>query len=88
MREAFERFVAAGRDVGQRAVDVVRDVDVNAQAKHAASALNDALSATVDMIGREVSGWFGRSDATDDDPVDESADVIAADSTETSTKPK
>ena len=62
LRQAFERFVDAGRDVGQRAVDVVRDSDVNAQAKHAAASLNDALSATVDMIGREVSGWFGRSD--------------------------
>jgi hypothetical protein len=68
LREAFERFVTAGRDVGQRAVDVVRDADVNAQAKHAATALNDALSATVDMIGREVAGWFGRAEATDDDP--------------------
>lgn len=68
LREAFERFVAAGRDVGQRAVDVVRDAEVNTQAKHAASSLNDALSATVDMIGREVAGWFGRPDAAPDDP--------------------
>lgn len=63
LREAFERLVSAGRDVGQRAADVVRDADVNAQAKHAASTLNEALSATVDMIGREVGGWFGRGDA-------------------------
>lgn len=62
LREAFERFVSAGRDVGQRAAEVVRDADVNAQAKHAASTLNEALSATVDMIGREVGGLFGRGD--------------------------
>jgi hypothetical protein len=62
MREAFERFVAAGRDVGQRAVDVLQDDDVKAQAREAATALNDALSATVDLIGREVGGLFGRGD--------------------------
>jgi len=68
LRDAFERFVSAGRDVGQRAAEVVRDADVNAQAKHAASTLNDALSATVDMIGREVGGWFGRSEGGADEP--------------------
>jgi hypothetical protein len=73
LREAFERLVAAGRDVGQRAVDVLRDDDVKAQARQAATALNDALSATVDLIGREVGGFFGRGDKPDatrttDDP--------------------
>jgi hypothetical protein len=58
LREAFERLVSAGRDVGQRAVDTLRDDDVRAQAKQAASTLNDALSATVDLIGREVGGLF------------------------------
>ncbi len=60
LREAFERLVEAGRDVGQRSVDVLRDADVNAQAKDAARSLNDALSATVEMIGDEVGSWFGR----------------------------
>ena len=64
LREAFERLVEAGRDVGQRSVDVVRDADVNAQAKDAARSLNDALSATVDMIGHEVGQWFGRGETT------------------------
>jgi hypothetical protein len=67
LRESFERFVAAGRDVGQRAVDVLRDDDVKAQAKQGATALNDALSATVDLIGREVSGLFGRGGQHDDE---------------------
>ena len=58
LRDALERFVAAGRDIGQRASTMVRDVDVNVEAKRAASSLNDALSATVDMIGREIAGWF------------------------------
>ena len=64
LREAFERLVEAGRDVGQRSVDVLRDADVNAQAKDAARSLNDALSATVDMIGNEVGQWFGHGPAT------------------------
>ncbi len=64
LREAFERLVEAGRDVGQRSVDVLRDADVNAQAKDAARSLNDALSATVEMIGHEVGAWFGRRDPT------------------------
>jgi hypothetical protein len=75
LRDAFERFVAAGRDVGLRAVDVLRDDDVKAQAKHAAGSLNDALSATVDLIGREVGSLFRRPDAPIDVPVD--ADVEA-----------
>ena len=64
LREAFERLVEAGRDVGQRSVDVLRDADVNAQAKDAATSLNEALSATVDVIGREVGQWFGRGETT------------------------
>ena len=70
MRDAFERFVDAGRDVGLRAVDVLRDDDVKAQAKHAATSLNDALSATVDLIGREVGSLFRRPDAPIDVPVE------------------
>jgi hypothetical protein len=58
LRGALDGLVAAGRDVGQRALDVLRDPDVNAEAKQAAASLNEALSATVDMIGREVSSLF------------------------------
>lgn len=64
-REALDGLVAAGRDVGQRALDVLRDPDVNAEAKHAAASLNEALSATVDMIGREVSSLFTRRGPSD-----------------------
>ena len=84
LREAFERLVDAGRDVGQRSVDVVRDADVNAQAKDAARSLNDALAATVDMIGHEVGQWFGRGETTSttvtsdaSGPVDARSDVDA-----------
>jgi hypothetical protein len=61
LREAFDRLVAAGRELGDRATDVARDDVVKAQAKRAASSLNDALSATVDLIGDEVGGLFKRA---------------------------
>ncbi len=62
LRVAFDRLVAAGRELGDRAADVARDDDVRAQAKQAAASLNDAVSATVDLIGEEVGGFFKRSD--------------------------
>jgi hypothetical protein len=58
LRDALDGLISAGRDVGQRALDVWRDPDVNAEARHAASSLNEALGATVDMIGREVANLF------------------------------
>ena len=61
LRDAFDRLVAAGRDLGDRAAEVARDEEVRAQAKRAATSLNDALSATVDLIGEEVGGFFKRS---------------------------
>jgi hypothetical protein len=68
LREAFDRLVAAGRELGDRAADVARDDEVKAQAKRAAASLNDALSATVDLIGEEVGGLFGRSKRTETTP--------------------
>jgi hypothetical protein len=62
LRDAVERFVAAGREIGQRAVEVVQDPQVSNQARQAAARLEHALSATVDAIGREVAGWFRRPD--------------------------
>ena len=65
LRDAVDRLVAAGRELGDRAADVARDDDVKAQAKRAAASLNEALSATVDLIGEEVGGLFGRSKSSD-----------------------
>jgi hypothetical protein len=75
LREKFERFVAATRGVGERSMDVLRDDHVKAQATQAATALNDALSATVDLIGRELGGLFGRGDKRPDEtpPADDPA---------------
>jgi hypothetical protein len=65
LRDAFDGLVAAGREFGDRAADVARDDDVRAQARRAAVSLNDALSATVDLIGEEVGGLFRRSKGDD-----------------------
>ena len=65
MRGAFDRLVAAGRDIGQRAVDALRDDDVRDRAREAATSLNDAISATVDLIGDQVGGLFKRSTRPD-----------------------
>lgn len=61
-KDALDKVVAAARELGDRAGDVVRDDEVKAQAKRAASTLNDALNATVDLIGQEVGGIFKRGD--------------------------
>ena len=60
LREALDRLVEAGREIGQRSGEVLRDPDVSTQAKQAARALNEALSETVDLIGREVGELFDR----------------------------
>ena len=68
LRDAFDHLVAAGRELGDRATDVARDDEVRTQAKRAATLLNDALSATVDLIGDEVGGVFGRPKRTEQPP--------------------
>jgi hypothetical protein len=60
-RQAFERLVAAGRELGARAADVARDDDIKAQAKRATSSLSDALSTTMNFLGEEVGGFFRRT---------------------------
>jgi hypothetical protein len=66
-RQAFERLVAAGRELGARAAEVARDDDIRAQAKRATASLSDALSATMDFLGEEVGGFFRRTKG-DGDP--------------------
>ena len=67
--QAFERVVAAGRELGARAADVARDDDIRAQAKRATSSLSDALSTTMNFLGEEVGGFFKRTKG-DDDPTE------------------
>ena len=59
---------------------MARDDDVKAQARQAAASLNDALSATVNMIGEQVGELFKRPakkvadpPASTDPPVDTTA---------------
>jgi hypothetical protein len=68
LRDAFDRLVAAGRELGDRAADIARDEEVRAQARRAATSLNDALSATVDLIGEEVGGLFKRPKSANSTP--------------------
>ena len=60
VRDALEQLVVAGRQLGERTADVIRDDDVKDQAKRAAASLNAALSATVDLIGDQIAGLFKR----------------------------
>ena len=55
----------------------MRDPGVSNQARHAASSLTDALQATVDVVGREVAGWFGQIKPAPEDA--EEAGVIDVD---------
>jgi hypothetical protein len=73
LKGAFDRLVAAVREVGERAADVARDDDVKAQARQAAASLNDALSATVNMIGEQVGGLFKRPDKKGSGPAGSTA---------------
>ena len=76
LREALDRLVAAGREVGDRAVDVARDDDVKAQAKRVAASLNDAVSATVELIGEHVDGLFNRTKGNDEAPEVPASDTL------------
>jgi len=82
LRLAFERLVAAAREFGDRAGDVARDDDVKAQAKQAAASLNDALSATVNVIGEHVGGLFKRPGKRPTDAPVESAGISSGVATE------
>jgi hypothetical protein len=62
LRDAWDRLVSAAKEVGDRTADVARDDELRDEAKRAAGKLNDALSATVDLIGDRVGGLFKRSD--------------------------
>ena len=68
MRDAWDRLVTAAKEVGDRTADVARDDELRDEAKRAAGKLNDALSATVDLIGDRVGGLFKRSDDTAETP--------------------
>jgi hypothetical protein len=67
LRDVLDRLVAATRELGDRAGDVLHDDAIKGQAKHAVRSLGDALVATVDLIGEQIGGLFkpSRSDRPD-----------------------
>lgn len=75
LRAAFDRFVEAGRELGDRLAGVGRDEEVRTRARDASQKLDDALVATVDLITDRLSGLVGRSGrertTTDDTPGDD-----------------
>jgi hypothetical protein len=71
LRAAFDRLVAAGRDLTDRVTEVARDGDVKAQARETAASLEGALTTTVDLIAEQVGSLFNRAadeTSTDDEP--------------------
>ena len=83
LRDALQHLVDAGRDLGDRAADVARDDEIKEQAKRAAVTLNDALAATVDMIGEQVGALFKRADPAPpaSDVIDPPVEATATDAT-------
>ena len=69
LRAALDKLVAAGREFGDRAVDVARDDHVKAQARRVSASLNEAMSATVELLKERVDGLFNRP--KDNDPTPE-----------------
>jgi hypothetical protein len=70
LRDSLDRLIAAASDVGQRTVGLVRDEEVRGRVREVATSLNEALSATVDLVGREVSAMFRRPDRPPAPPVE------------------
>jgi hypothetical protein len=61
LRAALDSLIAAARDVGERAVDIVKDPEIKAQTKQAIESLNTALTATADQVGDDVRGLLKRA---------------------------
>ena len=71
LRAALDKLVAAGREFGDRAVDVARDDHVKAQAKRVSASLNEAMAATVELLKEQVDGLFNRPKG--DDPTSDAS---------------
>lgn len=76
LRAALDKLVAAGREFGDRAVDVARDDHVKAQAKRVSASLNEAMSATVELLKEQVDGLFNRPKGNDPTPDASSSNTL------------
>jgi hypothetical protein len=79
LRSALENIVAAARQFGERANEIVTDPEVKAQTRHAVDSLTAALSATADEVGADVRGLLKRREPTTssdaDPPTNQGTDV-------------
>jgi hypothetical protein len=81
VRATLDRVVDAGRDLGEKIVGTVADEDVKSQARQVLHALNEALSATVEIVGEQLSSVVKRSPArsresASPDSEDEGAETV------------
>lgn len=61
LKAALEQLMSAGRELGERVADVARDDDLRSQAKQTSATLDEALSATVQLIEEQANSLFRRS---------------------------
>jgi hypothetical protein len=54
LRNAFDRLVEAGKELGDRLGDIAHDDEVRQRAKGASVSLDAALTATVDLVSGKV----------------------------------
>lgn len=80
LRAALDKLVAAGREFGDRAVDVARDDEVKAQAKRVSASLNEAMSTTVELLKERVDGLFNRPKGNDPTPEAPSSNTLPTES--------
>ncbi|MEO5899801.1 MAG: hypothetical protein ABIR68_06670, partial [Ilumatobacteraceae bacterium] len=79
VRAAFERLLAAGRELGDRIADVVAGDDVRAQARQTGQRLNDAVTTTADTLGEQLRGVY-KGAGRRSDPVDTVAEDAPSES--------
>lgn len=66
LKAALEQLMSAGRELGERVADVARDDELRRQAKQTSSTLDEALSATVQLIEEQANNLFRRSKDRDE----------------------
>ncbi len=70
IKAALDHVVAATRELGERIGDVARDEDVRTTARQTMTSLDDAITATVDLIVSEVERFVTPSPSDEEAPPD------------------
>jgi len=76
LQDAFRTLGDAAERLATTVGSVLRDPEVQTEAKQAASSLVDALGLTFSQVGGEIRRRVDRSDAGADDPWDEPAPTV------------